>query len=104
MTDKLIVLTTAGDKKEAEDIAWALLERKLAACVNIITLESVYRWKGEIEKNPEYQLVIKTTAAAYERVRDAIKELNSYQIPECIQLPILAGSEAYLHWIQDSVE
>ena len=103
-SDKKIVLTTSGTKEEAEDIAWALVERKLAACVNIVALTSVFRWKNEIESNPEYLLIVKTTAAAFERVRDAIKELNSYELPECVQLSIEAGSEAYLNWIGESVE
>jgi len=103
-SDKKIVLTTSGTKDEAEDIAWALVERKLAACVNIVALNSVFRWKDEIESSPEHLLIIKTTASAFERVRDAIKELNSYDLPECIQLSIEAGSEAYLKWIGESVE
>ena len=104
MTDKRIVLSTAGDKKAAEDIAWALLERKLAACVNIIPVQSFYRWKGEMESNSEHLLVIKTTAAAFERVREAILELSAYDVPECIQISIEAGAEAYLKWIEHSVE
>lgn len=105
MTDKKIVLTTAGNKEEAQQIAWALVERKLAACVNIVSqVESIYRWKNEIESNPEYLLIIKTRSAAFERVRDAIKELSSYEQPECIQLAIDGGSEAYLKWIGTSVE
>jgi len=103
-TGKKIILTTSGTKEEAEDIAWALVERKLAACVNIVALTSIFRWKDEIERSPEFLLIIKTTAAAFERVRDVIKELNSYELPECIQLSIEAGSEAYLKWIADSVE
>ena len=104
MTDKRIVFTTAGDRKEAEDIAWGLVERKLAACVNIVQVESVYRWKGEIEKHPEHLLIIKTTASACGRVRAALAELHSYEIPECIELPIEAGSEKYLAWLGQSVE
>jgi periplasmic divalent cation tolerance protein len=103
-SDKKIVLTTCGTKDEAEDIAWALVERKLAACVNIVPLTSIYRWKDDIESNPEHLLMIKTTAAAFERVRDVIKELNSYELPECIQLSIESGSEVYLKWIGESVE
>jgi len=104
MTDKKIILSTAGDKKAAEDIAWALLERKLAACVNVIPVQSFYQWKGEMESNPEHLLVIKTTAAAFERVRETISELNSYEVPECIQISIEAGAEAYLKWIEQSVQ
>jgi len=102
--DKKIILSTSGTKEEAEDIAWALVERKLAACVNIVALTSIFRWKDEIDSNPEFLLIIKTTAAAFDRVQDAIKELNTYELPECIQLSIEAGSEAYLKWIAESVE
>jgi periplasmic divalent cation tolerance protein len=104
MSDKRIVLTTVDDKKEAEDLAWALLERKLAACVNIIPVSSVFRWKGELEQQAEHLLVIKTTAAAFERVRDAIKELNTNELPECVEVPIERGLDAYLQWIADSVK
>lgn len=104
MTDAKIILTTCGDKSEAEDIAWALLERKLAACINIIPVQSFYTWKGETESNAEHLMVIKTTAAAYESVRDAIAELNSYEVPECIQISVEEGSEAYLKWVADNVE
>lgn len=104
MTDKRIVLTTVGDRKEAEELAWALLERKLAACVNVVAVTSIFKWKGELEQQQEHLLVIKTSAAAFERVRDAIKELNSYELPECIQITIEAGSEAYLKWIGESVK
>jgi periplasmic divalent cation tolerance protein len=102
--DKKIVLTSCGIKEEAEDIAFALVERKLAACVNIVAVNSIFRWKNEIESNPEFLLIIKTTAAAFDRVKDAIKELNTYDLPECVQIPIEAGSEAYLKWIGESVE
>jgi periplasmic divalent cation tolerance protein len=104
MTDKRIVLTTAGTKEEAHKIARALVERQLAACVNIIPrVESVYRWEGEIEQAEEWLLVIKTTAAAFERVREAIRELHSYDLPECLCLAIEDGSTEYLGWIGDSV-
>src|SRR5438270_2500975 len=103
MTAKKIILSTCGTKDEAQDIAWALVERKLAACVNIVAIESVFRWKNEIEGASEHLLVIKTTDDAFQRVRDAIKELNTYELPECIQISIEAGSEAYLKWIEESV-
>ena len=105
MTDKRIVLTTAGSQEEARKIAHALVERRLAACVNILgPLESVYRWQGKVETAAEFLLLIKTTAAAYARVRDAIKELHSYEVPECVMLNIEDGSEAYLKWLGESVE
>ena len=104
-SDCRLVLTTAGSKEEAHKIARALLERRLAACVNIVGgVESIYRWKGAVETAEEWLLIVKTTAAAFERVRDAIQELHSYELPECITLPIEAGSRDYLNWIGESVE
>ena len=80
-------------------------ERFLAACVNIIPqIGSIYRWEGEIEETEECLLVIKSTTAAFERVRDAIGELHSYELPECIAISIEDGSMKYLNWIQQSVK
>lgn len=105
MTDKRIVLSTAGSEAEARKIAQALVERRLAACVNIMgPIQSVYRWKGAVESASEHLLVIKTTAAAFPHVRDVIRELHSYELPECITLTIEDGSEAYLNWIAESVD
>jgi periplasmic divalent cation tolerance protein len=105
MTEKQIVLTTAGSKEEARKIAHALVERKLAACVNIVPkIESVYRWQGSVETTEEWLLVVKTTATAFDSVRDAIKELHSYELPECFSISIEAGSEEYLKWIADEVD
>jgi periplasmic divalent cation tolerance protein len=104
MTGKKLVLTTAGSREEAQRIARALVERRLAACVNIVPqIESIYRWKEKIEAADECLLLIKTTSSAFERVRDAIKELHSYELPECICLEIEDGSAEYLKWISDSL-
>ncbi len=104
MTDKRIVLSTAGSEEEARRIAQALVERRLAACVNIVgPIHSVYRWKGAVESAPEHLLILKTTAAAFPRVREAIRELHSYELPECVMLQIEDGGEEYLRWITDSV-
>ena len=105
MTDKILVLTTASSKDEARKIARALVERLLAACVNIVPqVDSIYRWEGEVEEGEEWLLIVKTTRAAFERVRDAIKELHSYDVPECICLSIEEGSVEYLSWIGQSVK
>ena len=105
MTDKKIILSTTGSREEAQKIARALVERKLAACVNIVgPIESIYRWQGTVESSEEFLLVIKTTGAAYERARDLIKLLHSYQLPECIELSIEDGLPKYLDWIGESVE
>ena len=104
MTDKRLVLTTCGSLEEARSIAQALVERQLAACVTIAPqIESVYRWQGEIETATEWLLVIKTTIDAFDRVRAALSELHSYELPECIEIAIEDGSAAYLDWIGDSV-
>ena len=105
MTDKILVLATASSKDEARKIGRALVERLLAACVNIVPqVNSIYRWEGEVEEGEEWLLIIKTTRAAFERVRDAIKELHSYDVPECICLSIEEGSVEYLSWIGQSVK
>jgi len=104
MTDKRLVLTTCCSLEEARSIAHALVERQLAACVNIVPqIESVYRWKGEVETATEWLLLIKTTTEVVDRLRDALNELHSYEIPECIEIAIEAGNAAYLNWIGESV-
>jgi periplasmic divalent cation tolerance protein len=104
MSDARIVLTTAGSQEEARKIAHALVDRRLAACVNIVPLvESVYRWQGKVESAEEWLLVIKTQASTFERVRDAVKELHSYDLPECVMLEVAAGSSEYLKWIAENV-
>lgn len=105
MTDKTIVLTNTGSQEEARKIAQALVQSKLAACVNIIPgVESTYWWKGKIETAPEWTLLIKTTRTNISAVRDAIRELHSYDLPECIAIRIDDGSEEYLNWITESVK
>ena len=104
MTQARIVLTTAGSQDEAQKIASALVERRLAACVNIVPrIESVYRWQGKVESATEWLLIIKIEAKTFERVRDAIKELHSYELPECVMIEITDGSKAYLEWIGENV-
>ena len=102
MTDKILVLSTASSKDEARKLGRALVERLLAACVNIVPqVGSIYRWEGEVEEAEEWLLIIKTTRSAFERVRDAIKELHSYEVPECIAVPIESGSMEYLNWLEN---
>ena len=105
MTDKILVLTTAGSKDEARKIGRALVDRLLAACVNIVPqVTSIYRWEAEVEEAEEWLLMVKTTRAAFERVREAILELHSYDVPECIAVSIDDGSVGYLSWIGQSVK
>lgn len=99
-----VVLTTAGAAAEADAIADALVDRQLAACVQIVgPITSVYRWGGAVERSEERLLLIKTTAAAYPRVEAAIRELHSYDCPEIVALPIDAGSADYLAWLREQV-
>jgi periplasmic divalent cation tolerance protein len=105
MTEKRIILSTAGSEDEARKIAHNLVERQLAACVNIVPgIESIYRWHGKVESNQEWLLLIKTTAARFDAVQKAIRELHSYDLPECIAVSIDEGSAEYLNWIGESVQ
>jgi len=104
MTNKRLVLTTASSKEEARRLAKMLVERRLAACVNIVpNINSIYRWKEKVEESQEFLLLMKTTESAIPKLRDAIQELHSYEIPECIVLLIEEVSAAYLDWIDESV-
>jgi periplasmic divalent cation tolerance protein len=101
MTDKQLVLSTAGSEEEARRIAKRLVERRLAACVNIVPqIESVYRWQEKIEVGREWLLLIKTRADLFPEVRDALRALHSYQCPECIALNVADGSDQYLEWLE----
>jgi periplasmic divalent cation tolerance protein len=105
MTDKRIVFTTAGSEEEARKIAHHLVEYRLAACVNIVPkIESIYRWQGKVESSQEWLLLIKTSAQRFPTVRDAIKQLHSYDLPECIAINIEDGSVEYLEWLNDSLK
>lgn len=104
MTDKKIILSTAGSREEARKIAHALVGARLAACVNIIPrIESVYRWKETVEAAEEWLLLIKTDIANVNRVGELIKDLHSYELPEWMVLEIEDGSTEYLNWIGKSV-
>ncbi len=104
MTSARVVLTTVGEKQAAEKLAWQLVERRLAACVNIVgPIRSVYRWKQNVTNDPEYLLVIKTTAELAAQLRSAFKELHPYELPECIELAVQGGSEEYLGWLAGEV-
>ena len=104
MADPLQILTTAGSEAEAQRIADTLVERRLAACVQVVgPVASTYRWQGEIERAQEWQCLAKTTAPRYAAVEAAIRELHSYDEPEIVATPILRGSPGYLAWIGTNV-
>lgn len=105
MTDKRIVFSTAGSEEEALKIARNLVERQIAACVNIVPhIQSIYQWQGKMESSHEWLLLIKTTAGMFTAVRETIDELHSYDVPECISVNIEDGSPGYLQWIADSIK
>lgn len=104
MSDYIVVVSTAGTVIEAEKIAEALVETKLAACVQHTPIASVYKWKGKTESASEHLLIIKTRAENFKAVEEMIKELHSYECPEVIALPINDGSKSYLSWIRESTE
>jgi periplasmic divalent cation tolerance protein len=96
----LIVFTNAPDRAVADKIARALVEQKLAACVNILaTCGSIYRWQGAIETADEVPMLIKTRAELYPEVESAIKNLHPYELPEIVAVPVAHGSSEYLDWI-----
>jgi periplasmic divalent cation tolerance protein len=104
LTDKIVVLVTCGSAKEARRIARALVEKRLAACGNILEapVRSIYRWKGKVETAKEYLLFIKTSRRRFKALQDEVKRLHSYDVPEIIALPIASGSPEYLKWISES--
>ena len=98
-----IVLVTCGSIAEARKIGRNVVEKKLAACANIVPgVESIYRWKGKVERAREVLVVIKTTANRLPELEREVKQLHSYDVPEFIVLPIIAGSRKYLAWLQGS--
>jgi periplasmic divalent cation tolerance protein len=99
-TDVLVVFCTFPDIGQARQIGTLLVERQLAACVNLVaSVESIYRWEGVVETAAEVLGVIKTTRAAYPALEAAVRTLHPYQVPEVVALPVMAGLAAYLQWV-----
>jgi periplasmic divalent cation tolerance protein len=101
-----VVLVTCGTLAEAKRIARAAVEAKLAACVNVMQnpLESVYRWKDKVEVSREYLLIIKSTARRLSELERVVRSLHSYDVPEFLVLPVVAGSHEYLQWLVESMK
>lgn len=100
MTDFIVVMVTAP-AAEAAGLAKALVEERLVACVNIVPgLRSFYWWQGRVEDEPEVLCMMKTQSHLFERLRDRVRELHSYEVEEIIALPVLAGNPPYLDWIK----
>jgi periplasmic divalent cation tolerance protein len=104
MTDAVIILCTCAKEGEALAIGNALIEARLAACVNLLPpIQSIYRWQGEVEIAEEILLIIKTTQERFPAVRDRIAQLHSYDTPEIIAIPVVNGSDKYLAWLREQV-
>jgi periplasmic divalent cation tolerance protein len=104
MPDFVVVFCTCRDQQEALHLANAVVEQRLAACVNVLpSMQSVYRWKGEVQIETEQLLLIKTTEDRFDALREAIVKLHSYETPELLAIPVAGGSDKYLAWIRESV-
>jgi periplasmic divalent cation tolerance protein len=105
MSAHAVVLSTVGTEDEASRMASALVERRLAACVNVVPgVSSTYRWQGAVQTDREWLLVVKTRRDRFEAVRAAIRELHTYEVPEIVMLDIADGDAAYLKWIDASLD
>lgn len=101
MTDKVVLLSTCASPDEARRVARGLVEKRLAACVQISgAVTSIYRWQGKLEESTEHGLIIKTSRALVDAVRLELERLHSYDLPELIALPIVDGSPNYLNWLE----
>lgn len=104
MTDYIQVLTTVGSEEEAERIGLLLLEQRLVACVQTGgPIVSRYRWRGQLEQAREWQCLAKTEVRLYEQVESAIRAAHSYEEPEILAIPVLAGSRGYLEWVSTNL-
>ena len=97
--DCAIALVTAGSEAEAEHLATVLVEAGLAACVNLAPVRSIYTWQGQIQSEPEWQLIIKTQRSHFAALETKVRELHSYEVPEILAVPLVAGSAPYLNWL-----
>ncbi len=98
-----VVLVTCASIAEARRIGRAVVEKKLAACANILSgVESIYRWKGKVERAREVLVIIKTSGTQLQELEREVKRVHSYDVPEFIVLPIVAGSKEYLEWIGEN--
>lgn len=100
--DEIVVFITVSNEDEAAKISKALVESRLAGCVNIIqNIRSIYSWQGRIEDEMEVLMIVKTQKALFDSLMKKVKELHSYTVPEIIALPIIEGSEDYLRWLRE---
>ena len=104
MSERLLVMTTVARAEDAEYLAREVVERRLAACVNLLPpITSVYRWHGDVAREEERMLLMKTRADRFPALRDLLLEIHPYEVPEVIAVPIEGGSDGYLKWLDDSL-
>lgn len=103
MSECVTVMCAVGNRDNAEAIARLLVEERLAACVQVMPIESWYRWEGVVHHDPELMLLVKTTSARLAAVERRIRALHTYELPEVAAVPIVGGSAAYLDWIRAQV-
>ena len=102
VTRNIVVYITASSEDEASKIGRALVEGRLAGCVNIIkNIRSIYSWQGKIEDESEVLMVVKTQSSLCDNLYKKVKELHSYTVPEIIAMPVVTGSEDYLNWLNE---
>ena len=100
MTDKILVLSTSDSAEQAREIARGLVEKRLAACVNVVPgIRSIYRWQGKMEETGEHLLVIKSRRDLFERLQRELEQMHGYEVPEVIAMPVAEGSADYLAWL-----
>lgn len=105
MTDKIVVLNTCDSEAEAERLARLLVNRHLAACVSVVPrLRSFYRWKGAVESQEEWLLLIKSSRPLFDRLRAAIEGAHTYEVPEVLALPVVDGAAPYLDWLETNLQ
>ncbi|MDY7041106.1 MAG: divalent-cation tolerance protein CutA [Chloroflexota bacterium] len=105
MSERVVVFVTAKNQQEAQQIANALVNERLAACVNVVpAVWSVYRWAGQVEEDQETLLIVKSRRAVLDRLIERVHALHSYDVPEIIALPLVAGDETYLRWLDEQVQ
>ena len=100
MTDQIVVLSTCASEQEAERLARMLVDRRLAACVSVVPgVQSFYRWQGAVESAAEWLLLAKSSRALFPALSSALEQEHSYDVPEVLALPVVAGAEKYLNWM-----
>ncbi|MFQ5825176.1 MAG: divalent-cation tolerance protein CutA [bacterium] len=105
MSDEIVIFVTTNSTEEAQQIGNKLVESKLVACVNIVSsVQSIFRWKGELCEEGETLMILKSVRKNIEEIITKVKSLHSYEVPEIIALPIIAGSKEYLNWVHEETQ